>query len=211
MLLFKDSVKHRSLRLWPAILTAAAFFAAGSLTTGCIIIDEDDDEYHHTHYVEEQPPVEEEQPPPGPTVVSIDTDQTLDAKPGEGVGLMIEYTSGGVWRLWTTCDTLSTDTVCRFDAFAKVVDPKSALLSAEGQDLEGVDIVELISADEAHLKTETASDVDAMQLTATPGATLRLEVYLDGVPDGRFVYWMGDGIVHTGAPSNPLDITPTTP
>src|SRR4051812_44711678 len=41
---------------------------------------------------------------PAPMLVVVDTNQVLDAKPGDGVGVFTEYSAGGKWRIWWTCD-----------------------------------------------------------------------------------------------------------
>src|SRR5690606_41867852 len=46
----------------------------------------------------------------------IDTDATLaDIEPGRGVGLFVEYASGGHWRVCVTCDTLESELGCQWD------------------------------------------------------------------------------------------------
>ena len=35
-----------------------------------------------------------------------------------------------------------------------------------------------------------------------------LDMALDGYSEPRFVYWYGDGILHQGAPTNPVDFVP---
>jgi len=58
------------------------------------------------------------------------------------------------------------------------------------------------------LASYTHADSDGFTFEAAPGATVRFEVYLDGTLDARFIYWHGDGAVHAGAPSNPIDLRP---
>ena len=36
-------------------------------------------------------------------------------------------------------------------------------------------------------------------------------VVLDGVEQPHYVYWVGNKVLHQGAPSNPIDFLPTTP
>jgi hypothetical protein len=205
MHLSKELVNHRSLRLWPAILTAASYFAAGSLLAGCVIVDEHD--HGDNHYIDEEidPPA-----PLEPDLFTIDTDQTLKAEPGEGVGLFVEYAAGGNWLLWTTCDTNYSNVGCKFDVFASV-DKASELKIAEGLDFEGYDEVEVLDNGEAHVHLETASDIDSVLLTTTPGAIMRVELMLDGIGNERFIYWVGDGVLHEGAPTNPIDLLPSSP
>lgn len=206
----KDPVNLRSRRLWPAILTAAAYFAGGSLTTGCIIVDEDDDGPNHRNNVDvidepnNNPPAQEIMQFP------IDTDQVLESPAGEGIGLFVEYAAGGTWRLWTTCDTNYSNVGCKFDIIASV-DTASKIDVVEGSDLEGFDEVIALDDGSVSMHAETASDFDVMSLVTTPGSILRVDLHLDGEPESRFIYWVGDGILHEGAPTNPVDFIPTSP
>src|SRR5690349_15935816 len=45
------------------------------------------------------------QPSPYPITAKVDTDQTMQVSPGQGVGVFTEYVSGGHWHVWWTCDT----------------------------------------------------------------------------------------------------------
>jgi hypothetical protein len=59
--------------------------------------------------------------------------------------------------------------------------------------------------------SDTSYDFDGFFVNATPGATLRIDVFLDGAPAPRFIYWVGDGGLHSGAPENPIDLIPSEP
>lgn len=189
--------------LTPHFLGLCAVFAASAALSGCIFIGGDHDNDHH---------VDTDPPPtlPEPMLVSIDTDQTIDAVPGEGVGLFVEYAAGGNWLLWTTCDTNYSNVACIFDVFASV-DTSSTIDEVTSDDMEGHDQAEVLTNGEVHMHAETASDFDAVRLVTTPGAILRVEVSLDGVANQHFVYWVNDGILHEGAPTNPVDFQPTSP
>lgn len=195
-----EFVNRRSRGVWPVLL-AASSLALG----GCIIVEEDhhDDGYWQDDYY----------PPPPATVeeamlMTIDTDATVTAEPGEGVGVFVEYATGGTWRIWTTCDTNTSNAPCTFDVFASV-DLDSDLVDITSEDVEERDKVMLYSEGIAYLGATTESDVDAMVLTTTPGAIVRLEVYLDGAKQSRFIYWFGDGVLHRGAPTHPIDLEPS--
>ena len=56
--------------------------------------------------------------------------------------------------------------------------------------------------------TETAYGVDGFTLYAEPGVVVRFEVYLDGCSANRYVYWVGEGAAHAGAPTNPIELVP---
>lgn len=200
-------VKRRSFGLRTVARSAAALLVAGGVLSGCIIVGDHDqtDNYDDTWEDKNPPPAI-----PDPMLVVIDTDQTMEAVPGDGVGIFVEYSSGGDWLLWTTCDTNTSGLPCAFDVFA-AVDTSSKLESFEAIDTEGHDVVEVLDSGEAHLHADTASDIDGMHLVTTPGAILRVEVALDGVSSQQFVYWVGKGVLHTGAPTNPVDFQPSVP
>ena len=197
------SVNRGSRRVWPAILTMAGFFTGSSLLTACLIIDDDVDDGATVttgSYT----------PPPDTTImaVSIDPAATINADPGEGVGMYVEYAAGGHWRVSTTCDSTFSGIACMFRATVSA-EAGSALSSVQGENLEGDDAVVVYSDGSARLDAETGTDVDGVTFDAPPGASIRLEMYLDDAPQKEFVYWFGDGVLHTGAPTDPVDFVPT--
>ncbi len=201
-------VTLRSRSLWSLVLAAAGVSLLAM--PGCIIIEDDDDDNGGQHMVMTEPttpapPVV--QPPEGP--MKIDTDATLNAAPGEGVGVMVEYMSGGEWNIRTTCDTNVSAAVCTFDLTASLKAGTFELVESDG--VEGADTLKVVEATQAVLHAETASDTDGMRIKAAPGAILRLEVMLDGKPEARFVYWMSGGVVNEGAPMNPVEFEPSLP
>jgi len=198
------NVKLGSLGVWPAVLGLVACVGLGSTTTGCIIVDDDDD---GTVIVDNNnPPPSEE-----PMLMSIETDVALDSVPGDGVGVFVEYYSGGFYRIWTTCDTNYTGAVCPMDIFMSV-DRSSTIDAVTTEDLEGADLVNINeAAGTVDIHVDTSVDIDAIEIDTTPGAVLRIEVLLDGIPQPRFVYWFGNGVLHNGAPTSPVDLVPTVP
>jgi hypothetical protein len=153
-------------------------------------------------------------PPPDtkPAQVTIDADATIDAKPGEGVGVFVEYATGGHWHVFTACD-FNTPTnpgyACGFDVFANVLNPGASISNAKGDQLSGKDGVDLQGDGTVHLYTENTIGLNGMTFDTPPGATVELDVYLDGAEDPHFIYWVGDKVLHTGAPTNPIDFVPT--
>lgn len=194
-----SSVTLRSRGLWPTVLTFALAGAAAGLA-GCIWGGDE---------TEAVPTV------PAPTLdtplqVAITPDKTLDSVPGDGVGVFVEYAAGGHWRVSTTCDTNKSKLVCGFEAF--LIPEKGATISnVQAEGLEGGDFAEQLKDGIAHLSTNTSTEVDGMTFDATPGAVVELEVYFEGVPDSRVVYWFGNDTLHTGAPTDPVDFLPDAP
>ncbi|MEP7121836.1 MAG: hypothetical protein ABJE95_13030 [Byssovorax sp.] len=146
-----------------------------------------------------------------PKQVAITPDKTLNADPGSGVGIFVEYATGGHWHVWTTCDTASSKLACDFEVFA--IPEKDAKISSvkPAETLEGGDAAEQLADGSAHLSASTSTELDGMTFDATPGAVVELEVYFDGVPDSRVVFWYGNETLHTGAPTDPVDFLPDAP
>jgi hypothetical protein len=199
-------VKLGSLPAWTAVLT----LVMGAAITGCII--DDGGSSGGT-----QPPPDTTRQLDDPKQVSITPDKTLDSPPGQGVGLFVEYVTGGHWHVWTTCDSLvasnadGSTPVCSFDAFLSVVDGSGKITNALGEKLENKDAVTTSGDGSVHFFAETSTDVDGITFDTPPGAVVQLEAYLDGQPDPRFIYWYGDQILHAGSPTDPVDFAPSAP
>jgi hypothetical protein len=164
-------------------------------STGCIIVRDGDDD----GWVEPAPG-----PPPGEIfTVGIDEGAQLEADAGSGVGIYVEYQGAGGFRVWTTCDTELSGYACSFDIFAI----GAGMGRGFGEDLEGND--ELVAnGEELYAYLETDYDTDGFRFRMADGAPMRLEVYLDGNSEPRFVYWVSGGVLQRGAPSNPVDFQP---
>lgn len=139
----------------------------------------------------------------------IDTGAAIDVTPGEGVGLFVEYESGGVWHLFMTCDTDVSGFDCAWDV---VVTPSEGVIDAiTAERLESEDFLEFWGRDSARIATLTAFDVDGALFEAPQGASLSVDALLDGSSARRYIYWVGDGALHSGAPGNPLELEPSEP
>lgn len=202
---FVDSMKLGSSGLWPAVLTLTVAFGAASLLTGCIIESSSGSgsggnpppDSNPAHVLD-----------PNPRTVAIEPDKALEAQPGDGVGVFVEYATGGHWHVWTSCDTNTSKAVCNFTGFL-TVESGAQISNVQGENLETGDIAQLdTSGGAVHFNVRTSTEFDGMTFDATPGAKVQLEVYLDNDPDPRIVYWFGDGVLHQGAPTDPIDFAP---
>ena len=148
-------------------------------------------------------------PAPTPTVeeAAIDTDRLLDIAPGAGAGVFIEYEAGGTYHLTTSCD-VGQGGDCLWDI---VVTPlaNAALLSVAPLGLESDDSVTLGSGNQVRLVANTGKDFDGFSFQTDPGAAIELDALLDDGPGNRYMFWVGDGALHSGAPSNPIDLVPS--
>ncbi len=139
----------------------------------------------------------------------IDTGATLaDVEPGKGVGVFVEYTSGGNWRVSTACDTEVSGAGCVWDV---IVSTSGELRDLEGEALEVEDYLDRDGPGSARLVTYTTRGTDGLTFRTDPGEAIRLDVVLDDIAEGRFIYWVGGGAVHNGAPTSIIDLLPTEP
>jgi hypothetical protein len=139
----------------------------------------------------------------------IDAGAGIDVTPGEGVGLFVEYEPGGLWRLFMTCDTDISGFGCEWDV---VVTPSEGAIDAiTAERLEFEDFLDFWGDQAARIVTLTAFDVDGALFEAPAGASLSVDALLDGSFAHRYIYWVGDGALHSGSPGSPLELEPSEP
>lgn len=152
-------------------------------------------------------------PPPDcgtPVQSTIDADRQIDVTPGQGAGVFVEYASGGHWTLTTSCDTAKTNASCQWDI---LVTPETgrSLTNVVAADLESGDSVLPFDAAAYQLLATTSGDLDGMTFDTEPGTGIRVDALLDQACALPYFFWVGDGALHTGSPSNPLDLVPSAP
>lgn len=137
----------------------------------------------------------------------IDADELLDVDPGVGAGAFIEYESGGTYHVTTSCD-VGQGGSCYWDI---VVTPlaDAALLSVSPVDLEAEDSVTLGAGNQVRLVAKTGKDFDGFSFETDPGAAIEVDALLDDGAANRYLFWVGDGALHSGAPTNPIDLVPS--
>ena len=139
---------------------------------------------------------------------TIDTGELLDVEAGVGAGAFIEYEAGGTYRVTTACDA-DNGGDCYWDIVVRPLDG-APLIAAGPTDLEGEDSLGF-SGDELRMVAFTGRDFDGFTLQTEPGAGLELDVLLDDACANRYLFWIGDGALRGGAPSNPIDLVPSEP
>ena len=155
-------------------------------------------------YYEPSPP--DETPAPRST---IDRDAELvDRSPGYGVGVFVEYRAGGEWRIDVGCDTLSSTVPCSWLIVAEPLE--GTLFDVATHDLESSDDFEFLPTS-VGIEGTTTDDFDGVSFKAEPGTAIALFAALDGYAESRFVYWVGAGAVHAGAPEVPFELEPDLP
>lgn len=140
---------------------------------------------------------------------AIDTGEGFELDAGRGVGVFVEYDGDGQYRVSTTCDSAYTGYSCNFDVLVNVAEGGDLVDFAPG-DLED-DSLDEISPGFVNLRTVTEYDVDSFTLQTDPGAVLAIDVLLDCGCGNPYLFWIGDGAIHGGSPSNTLELEPTAP
>ncbi|MFZ5895289.1 MAG: hypothetical protein ACOY0T_29805 [Myxococcota bacterium] len=141
---------------------------------------------------------------------SIDTDGLIDVEAAEGVGVFVEYTAGGHWHVFASCDSNVSRKDCLFDVVVHAVGT-GGILGAAGDDLEADDSVSLFGEDGVQMVSYTDYDFDGFWFDTAPGTGIRIDVLLDDWCASSYVYWVGGGAVHEGAPSRPFELVPSSP
>lgn len=147
---------------------------------------------------------------PSPMLVEVDTDQTMVAVGGEGVGVFIEYRSGGHWTLWWTCDSKLTNQSCDFSVNASASGP---ITNIDAAALPG-GFVTSPSATSVAATSTTNTEVHGIKFDTAPGAVITVDAAVGGLTDGAFLFFVQDGVVNGGFEgklSNPLQLRGTVP
>jgi hypothetical protein len=149
-----------------------------------------------------------------PILVVVDTNKTMTAAPGDGVGIFTEYSSGGHWYVWWTCDSSSpkgSHQPCAFDVQATV--QTGAISNAKPDNLSDLDAL-TVDPKTVHLTTTTSTTVQGVFFDTKPGASIVLRGTIGGVADPSFFFFVQDGVVNggfQGTLSNPLELQGSAP
>jgi hypothetical protein len=134
-----------------------------------------------------------------PILVDVDNDKTMNAAPGDGVGVFIEYGTGGHWHVWWTCDTnVNTQgaLTCDFTIRATVTD--GAITVVKDQTPKGATRLTGTPTQELDAVTTTGAEVHGVYFDAKPGAVITLEAQIGGQEDGRYFFFVQNGQVNGG-------------
>lgn len=171
--------------------------------------------------VDPKPGSQTAEPPPEQQLarLAIDTGEVLELDAGTGVGVAVSYEGGGTWQVNTACDTLTTGALCEFDLLVRTAGQDDLVL-LDDTELELRDDAFFLDPFALEMLLQTSDDIDGVTLSASPGAALRLTVWLydplvdsrfDWTRDPRLISWVGHGAVHWGAPTNPVELEPISP
>jgi hypothetical protein len=145
-------------------------------------------------------------PTPDPVRVTIDTGRALTVSPGGGAGLFITYDAGGNWKLSWTCDTSVNPrrtSPCVFDIAVGThgiqelsVQPSNAVVQQD--------------ATSFSIRTSTTTTLDSATLRTEPGSSIAVTMRIDNNVYPSLIWYVSDGKLTT-APSDPIELVPSTP
>jgi hypothetical protein len=148
-----------------------------------------------------------------PMLVDVDPDRTLNANPGDGVGVFTEYASGGHWHVWWSCDTNTTGQSCTFDV--KVTVPVgTAISNVSGDGLSTSDKLYTPSSTLVEAVTTTTTSTSGIWFDTPAGTVITLTASVGGLTDGAFLFFVQDGKInggYTGKLSDPLMLEGASP
>ncbi|NOU29881.1 MAG: hypothetical protein HOO96_18405 [Polyangiaceae bacterium] len=186
----------------PTRLALAAAILS-TLATGCLInVDDNPPPPTYTSSTPDPQPVK----PTAPILARLDADKTMNAKGGDGVGVFVEYQSGGHWHVWWTCDTSLTGQACTFTH--QITGGPFRNIKSEGAGRDANDSIATTST--------VTSGVADMFFDTDAGATITIQSTVAGADnaDGRYFFFVQEGKVNggfAGRLSNPLQFQPTSP
>lgn len=139
----------------------------------------------------------------------IDTGATMADLEG-GVGVFVEYATGGNWKLQVGCDYATSRNPCLWDIWAYTREG-GTFLSSQTLNLDSTDLLTVYSDGQLQLQTDTRAEVEGVAFVADAGAPVTFDLWLDGekYPED-FFYYISKGAVVNGAASPVIELTPTT-
>ncbi|CAN5719917.1 hypothetical protein BH11MYX4_BH11MYX4_40160 [soil metagenome] len=149
-------------------------------------------------------------------LVSVDTDQVMNADPGQGVGIFTEYAAGGKWHIWWTCDTAVSQQQC--DVVLAATAATGTIDALNSDQLQG-GTVATPDPSRVEARVTTTTQVHGITFTTTPGAVITLEATVGGLTEGpgpnrSFFFFVQNGKInggYTGRLTNPLQLQGSKP
>jgi hypothetical protein len=148
--------------------------------------------------------------PAAPMIVTVDTNQTMNAKGGDGVGVFVEYKTGGHWHVWMTCDTNTSNLDCDFDVKIAGTTVHNGVQTTGSST--GLILTQTPGQLEANVLMTT--EVNGVTFDTDPGARITIDGTVSGLHSGDYFFWVQDGKVNGGYGghlSNPLSFDPSQP
>jgi hypothetical protein len=152
---------------------------------------------------------------PAPMLVMLDTDQVMNADPGQGVGIFTEYAAGGKWHIWWTCDTAKSRQDC--DVSLSVTVATGSVSNVDAAELQG-GVVTSPTPSRVEARVNTTTEVHGITFSTNPGAVITLQASISGLKEGpgpnSFFFFVQGGKINggfTGRLTNPLQLQGNKP
>jgi hypothetical protein len=153
----------------------------------------------------------EPQPSGEPLTVVVDTNQTMNAQGGQGVGIFVQYAAGGHWHVFWACDTSLSGLPCDY----KITITGTSIASPKAAQFEQTDALDSATPDQLVATTHVTTGIDAVDFDAAPGTDLKIDSTMSGIRSGEFFFFVQNGQVNGNFPSDkltdPLIFEPSTP
>ena len=152
-----------------------------------------------------------------PMLVDVDPNQTMNATAGDGVGVFVEYKTGGHWIVWWTCDTNKTGESCSFDNLVTVSKGTIANVGSMTPGVAPTGVTQnAAGAIEAQTNTTTGIDGVTFDTPLTTGEVpvITLDAKVNGQDNPTWLFFVQDGKINGGTTdllTDPLMFEPTTP
>jgi hypothetical protein len=151
-----------------------------------------------------------------PMLVVVDSNRTMSASPGQGVGVFTQYQTGGHWNIWWSCDTDKTSLPCAFDV--TVTTMSGTIANPAGQGLQGSDAFNQSTTQEVEAVTNTTTTIEGITFdtVVSDGTTpiITVDAKLNGVDDPSYFFFVQDGEINggfQGSLTDPLMFEPSSP
>jgi len=141
---------------------------------------------------------------------NIDANATMmDINPGNGVGMFVEYATGGLWTVKFTCDTTLTGITCPWSINAQTLDG-SAISAVDQQNLDSEDFIDHSTPSVLAYDGVTTTELDQFTFQTAPGLHVGFDIIgLQYEPNpNRYVFWIGDGGLNRGVSTLSFDLYP---
>jgi hypothetical protein len=155
-----------------------------------------------------------------PVLVRVQPGKTLTAAPGKGVGVFVQYATGGHWTIWWTCDTNATGQSCNYDINATTKDGSitnvagydGTTLSPPDGGLEGGGAE--AGPPSFPILASVTNQIQGVTFDTNPGASIEVTAALNGNYDGSLFFFVDDGKKNDGYKgplTDPLEFQPAAP
>ena len=152
-----------------------------------------------------------------PMLVDVDPNQTMNATPGDGVGVFVQYKTGGHWNVWWTCDTNKTGETCSFDNVVSVSKGTITNVASMSPSLAAPGVTQNAPGTfEAQTNTSTAVDGVTFDTPLTSGdvPVITLDAKVNGQDNPGWLFFVQGGEINGGTHdtlTDPLMFEPSTP